>query len=81
MALLQVRDCPDDLYKRLGQAAENDRRSIAQETVVLLRDVLNVAESARARRRVALAEASKLVESTPNVMADSVIFIREDRER
>ena len=41
MPLLQVRDIPEDLYKKLADVAEQDNRSIAQETIVLLKEALN----------------------------------------
>jgi hypothetical protein len=37
MPLLQVRDIPEDLLEKQADIAEQDSRSIAQETVVLLR--------------------------------------------
>jgi len=81
MPLLQVRDFPQDLYDRLGQAAELDRRSIAQQATVLLRESLGSPESAIARRRQALREASRMAEMTPPNNLDPVQLIREDRER
>ena len=81
MPLLQVRDFPQDLYDRLGQAAESDRRSIAQQATVLLRESLGSPESAIVRRRQALAEASRLAFTTPTSDLDPVELIREDRDR
>jgi plasmid stability protein len=40
MALLQVRNCPQDLYDKLSAAAEKDHRSITQETIALLEQCL-----------------------------------------
>ena len=37
MPLLQVRDMPEDLYEKLADTAEQDNRSIAQETVGMLK--------------------------------------------
>jgi len=81
MALLQVRDFPQDLYERIGQAAATDRRSVAQETVVLLRDALNLPESNTARRRRAVAEAIRMAQATPPNDLDPVALIRQDRSR
>ena len=36
MALLQVRNCPDDIYEKLAQMAKRDNRSITQETICIL---------------------------------------------
>jgi len=81
MPLLQVRDFPQDLYDRLHRAAESDRRSIAQQTTIILRESLGSPESAMARRRQALAEASQLALATPPNNLDPVHLIREDRDR
>jgi plasmid stability protein len=40
MATLYVRDMPDDLYEHLKRRAAEEGRSISQETVRLLRQVL-----------------------------------------
>jgi hypothetical protein len=81
MPLLQVRDMPEDLYKTLAEIAEQDNRSIAQETIVLLKKALNYRESRQSRRKRILNEIYsnpiKDVESFP----DPATLIREDRER
>lgn len=40
MATLNVKNLPDDLYERLKQRAKRDRRSVAQEVILLLEDAL-----------------------------------------
>ena len=40
MATLYVRNVPDDVYERLRAAAQEDGRSIAAQTTVLLREGL-----------------------------------------
>ncbi|HPX27215.1 MAG TPA: hypothetical protein PLG87_10450 [Treponemataceae bacterium] len=81
MPLLQVRDIPEDLYDTLSKVAEAENRSIAQETIVLLKKSLNFTQGRIARRKQVLAEIKKLnipnVDSFPNP-AD---LIREDRDR
>jgi plasmid stability protein len=54
MPTLQVRDLPQDVYHRLQQKAIQAHRSIAQETVVLLREALNASESHRETRATAI---------------------------
>lgn len=81
MPLLQVRDFPQDLYDKLGRAAKSDRRSIAQQTTVLLRETLGAPESATARRQQALARASQLAQTTPPNDLDPAELIRKDRDR
>ena len=81
MALLQVRDFPQDLYDRLAQAARAERRSIAGQTSVLLREALATTESTTARRQRAVDAALGLAQATPQNGLDPVGLIREDRER
>lgn len=40
MAILNVKDLPDSLYKKLKARAKRDRRSIAQEVAHLLSEAL-----------------------------------------
>jgi len=81
MPLLQVRDVPEDLYERLSQIAEQDNRSITQETIVLLKKALNYKESRISRRKRILSEIRNDVIDEPNNFPDPAILIREDRER
>ncbi len=81
MPLLQVRDFPADLYQQLKELAESERRSIAQQTVVLIRDALVESESSQVRHTQAVDEARRLAESTPVSALDPAALIREDRER
>ena len=36
MPLLQVRECPEDIYRKISYVAKNENRTIAQQVVVLL---------------------------------------------
>ena len=81
MPLLQVRDVPEDLYERLSQIAEQDNRSITQETIVLLKKALNYKESRISRRKRILSEIRNDVIDKSNNFPDPAILIREDRER
>ena len=45
MPALQVRDFPDDLYEQLKEYAASQHRSIAQQTVVAVEQMLTTAES------------------------------------
>lgn len=51
MALLQVRDMPDDLYETLSRVAAAENRSIAQQTIVLLKKSLQYDQKRKARRK------------------------------
>ncbi len=81
MPLLQVRDMPKELYEKLSKVAAAENRSIAQETVVLLKKALDFNEERLAKRRQVLEEIRK--RKLPNVdsFPDPVDLIREDRER
>lgn len=81
MPLLQVRDVPEDLYERLSQIAEQDNRSITQETIILLKKALNYKESRISRRKRILSEIRNDVIDESNKFPDPAILIREDRER
>ena len=81
MPLLQVRDIPEDLYDELSRVAKQDNRSIAQETIVLLRNALDQ-KNERIKRRQAILEQAKKLNLDPNdTLPDPVELIREDRNR
>jgi hypothetical protein len=81
MALLQVRNFPDDLYEEISRIARSERRSIAQQTVVAVENGLRANRSNAERRRDALQRT--ISRDLPDVVAtaDVVRMIREDRER
>jgi len=81
MPLLQVRDMPQDLYEKLSQVAASENRSIAQETIYLLKKALNYKEERIARRRKLLEEIKKARISNGDAFPDPVALIREDRDR
>lgn len=53
MTALQVRDFPDELYQRLRVRAERDHRSIAQQTIVAVEEMLGERSCEHAERRSA----------------------------
>ena len=81
MPLLQVRNLPDDLYEKLSSVAAADNRSIAQETIVLLRKALELKGERVARRKQLFEEIQS--RTIPNVdsFPDAAELIRKDRER
>lgn len=81
MPLLQVRDMPEDLYKTLAEIAAQDNRSIAQETIYLLKKALNYKESRQSRRKRILAEILSNPIKDVEALPDPAALIREDRER
>lgn len=50
MPALQVRDFPDELYVQLKECADNEHRSIAQQTIVAVEEMLRARASAAERR-------------------------------
>ena len=81
MPLLQVRDVPEDLYEMLSKIAEQDNRSITQETIVLLKKALNYKENRIARRKRILSEIRDDIIKDSDKFPDPAVLIREDRER
>ena len=81
MPLLQVRDIPNDLYEKLSRVAEEDNRSIAQETVVLLKKALDYSEERILKRKRILAEIQKFKIENVDKFPDPAKLIREDRGR
>lgn len=81
MPLLQVRDFPQDLYTTLSRVAEEENRSIAQETIVLLKKALNFQQESMARRRKILEEIQDYKLENTADFPDPARLIREDRDR
>ncbi len=81
MALLQVGDCPEDIYNRIAKEAKKERRTIAQEILTLLEKGLGQELSNIERRRKILEKIS--ARDIPNSVKeiDPVVLIREDRDR
>ncbi len=82
MPSLQVRDLPEHIYQKIVQLADAERRSITQETIVLLEKALEIEKRNKECRHVLfnniLDETNH--NQTPDVL-DPVPLIREDRER
>jgi len=81
MPLLQVRDFPPDVYDKIGMAARKENRTIAQQTVVLLRKSLGQEESNRERRKMLFERCmARHIADDVKVMDDAAL-VREDRNR
>lgn len=81
MPLLQVRDCPEDIYKKIVLVAKRQNRTIAQQTIILLAKSLGQEESNRERRKQLLDKISEREIAKEVREIDAVALIREDRER
>ncbi len=80
MPTLQVRELPEDVYNQLSYLAEKEHRSLAQQTVVLLKEGIRSKLKAKERRRLLLEKAHEL-ELSAEDLPDPVVLIREGRER
>ena len=80
MPTLQVRDLPEDVYIQLNYLAEKEHRSLAQETIVLLKEGMDTKLGNKERRK-RLLEKMKMLDIDGNIVTDPVTFIREDRDR
>ena len=81
MPLLQVRECPEDIYKKITLAAKKQNRTIAQQVVVLLEESLGQTQSNRERRKTILDQIEKRRINEKVKAIDVVALIREDRNR
>jgi len=81
MPLLQVRDFPADIYEEISFEAKRENRTIAQQTIVLIKKGLGEDISKKEKRRLLLAEIMErdVPESAKDF--DFVKAIREDRDR
>jgi hypothetical protein len=81
MPLLQVRDCPEDIYKKIVVVAKKQNRTIAQQVLVLLERSLGQEQSNMERRRQIIEKITerKIDEKVKEI--DAVALIREDRDR
>ncbi|MBN1242488.1 MAG: hypothetical protein JXA15_07275 [Spirochaetales bacterium] len=81
MPLLQVRECPEDLYRKITARARRENRTIAQQVVVLLEKSLGQEQSNRERRRAVLDRIGTREAAAGADGIDDVALIREGRDR
>ena len=82
MSTLQIRNLPDDIYKKLTILAKKENRSIARQATAMLRDALGFKKNNKTKREALIAELddSPIKVNLKNKM-NAVEMIREDRER
>ncbi len=83
MPSLQVRDLPEHIYQKIVQLANAKRRSITQQTTVLLEKALEIEKPNKERRKALfndILEQTNKNYQTQDIL-DPVPLIREDRER
>ena len=81
MPLLQVRECPEDIYRKISYVAKNENRTIAQQVVALLEKGLEQQESNIGRRKRLMDRLEKRHIASEIKKIDPVSLIREDRNR
>ena len=81
MSLLQVRECPEDIYRKISLVAKKQNRTIAQQVVVLLKKSLGQEESNIERRERILRKIENRQISNEIKVIDAVSLIRQDRNR
>ena len=81
MPLLQVRDCPEDIYKKISYYAKKQNRTIAQQVISILEKGLQLEQPNMERRKDLLDKIhGREVRKEVNTI-DDVALIREDRDR
>jgi len=81
MPLLQVRDFPADIYEEISFEAKRENRTIAQQTIVLIKKGLGEEVSLKEQRQRLLEEIMKRDVPETAKAIDPVKLIREDRDR
>jgi hypothetical protein len=81
MPLLQVRDCPEDIYNKLSMVARKRHRTIAQQTVEFLEKSLSREQSNRERRKTLIEKIQAMDIPEKARTIDDVKWIRENRNR
>lgn len=81
MPRLQIRDLPQDIYDRLIESAEKNRRSLTQEAITILENVL-VDEDSKTRKTNALKRLENMKHHFKGIKTDDIVaLVREDRDR
>ena len=80
MAILHIRDVPQDLYNRLKQRAKAQRRSLSAEVISLLEWALREAERSPHATLVSIRSRRSFSPSAVGA-PDSTSLLRQDRQR
>lgn len=81
MALLQVRDFPDDYYQQLNELSQHENRSITQQTIYMLKTMLNAYNSNHnSKRKNALNSIHDLSLKLSPDAPSAIDLIRDDRD-
>jgi hypothetical protein len=81
MPLIQLRDVPEHIYRRLSEQAKTERRSLSQQTIAVLARGLEVEVDPKERRRRVLEEIRRNSGGPRRNVPDFAKWIREDRDQ
>ena len=82
MPSIQVRDLPEQIYRKLQINAQKDHRSLSQQAIVTLKKGLEIDENPKERRRILVDQIlSRRVLIDSDKLDDPANLIREDRDR
>ena len=81
MPSLQIRDMPEEVYEALGERAQAERRSLAQQAVVELSAADDSNRGQRRRLAVSRLKAQHGGNRPRPPRRDPVRLVREDRKR
>lgn len=84
MHTLQIRNIPEDLFRRIKKSAKDSRRSMTQEAIVLLDKALSDNDDKKVhlhQRRKLAEEAAKKRKLTEEEAKLAIRWLREDRDR
>jgi len=81
MPSIQVRDLPEQIYRKLQNNAKKDHRSLSQQAIVTLKKGLGIGDNPKERRRVLISQIlSREFDFNMDKLEDPVGIIRKDRE-
>ncbi|MDR3089161.1 MAG: hypothetical protein LBU39_05015 [Desulfobulbaceae bacterium] len=81
VALLQVRNFPDQMYRAISELARAERRSIGRQAALLIEKGLAASGISAEKRRIALERAMRRELPATVKEADLTRMIREDRDQ
>lgn len=82
MPSLQVRELPEEVYRKLLEIAKKEHRSLAQQAVVILKKGLGISEDPALKRREIINQILTGEAPVDNkLFEDPAILVRKDRER
>ena len=80
MAILHVRNVPEELYARLKRRAESQRRSLSAEAIILLERAMEEAERTSGATLTSIRQRRSFDPALAGA-PDSTALLRQDRDR